>query len=253
MALLQAIPDLRGEDEEQDQVLAVLAGRFSPEDLQLLYQIAIMTRRDLDFAPDARGGFEMALLRMLAFRPTGAPPLVSPPASPGTVRVAASSARAAGTAAAPSTGVGAAAAPPPDAAAAVRVPASAPSADWPSVVAAMALQGPAGQLAAHCVLVGRARDLVKLRLDRAGEVFHRAQLVQKLTQALSLHYGEPVRLEITVADADRIEPTPARQQAQVADERLKAAEQAIDSDPAVLAMRDIFGATVLPGSVKPLK
>ena len=116
----------------------------------------------------------------------------------------------------------------------------------------MALQGPSGQLAAHCVLVGRAKDLVKLRLDRAGDVFHRAQLVQKLTQALSQHFGEPVRLEISVADADRIEPTPARQQAQAADERLKAAEQAIDSDPAVLAMRDIFGATVQPGSVKPL-
>jgi len=46
-----------------------LAAQFAPEDLQLLYQIAIMARRDLDFAPDARGGFEMALLRMLAFRP----------------------------------------------------------------------------------------------------------------------------------------------------------------------------------------
>ena len=253
MALLQAIPDLRGEDEEQDQALAALAGRFSPEDLQLLYQIAIMTRRDLDFAPDARGGFEMALLRMLAFRPAEAPQLASSPAASGAVSVAASGSRAAGPAAAPSTKVGAAATPPPDAAAADRRSASVPSGDWPSVVAAMALQGPAGQLAAHCVLVGRAKDLVKLRLDRAGEVFNRAQLVQKLTQALSLHYGEPVRLEITVADADRIEPTPARQQAQAADERLKAAEQAIDSDPAVLAMRDIFGATVLPGSVKPLK
>jgi len=226
MALLQAIPDLRGEDEEEDRVLAALAGRFTPEDLQLLYQIAIMTRRDLDFAPDARGGFEMALLRMLAFRPE-APPAVSSPAPSGTTHAAASSSRGAG-------------------------PAAAPSGEWPSIVAAMALQGPAGQLAAHCVLIGRVKDLVKLRLDRAGEVFHRAQLVQKLTQALSQHYGAPVRLEITVADADRIEPTPARQQAQVADERLKAAEQAIESDPAVLAMRDIFGATVQPGSVKPL-
>ncbi len=251
MALLQAIPDLRGEDEEQDQVLAALAGRFTPEDLQLLYQIAIMTRRDLDFAPDARGGFEMALLRMLAFRPE-APPGVNSPAPSGTARSAASSARGAGPAATSSARVGAAAPPLPDAAEAVHTPASAPPGDWASVVAAMALQGPAGQLAAHCVLVGRAKDLVKLRLDRAGEVFHRAQLVQKLTQALSQHFGEPVRLEIIVADADRIEPTPARQQAQAADERLKAAEQAIDNDPAVLAMRDIFGATVQPGSVKPL-
>jgi DNA polymerase-3 subunit gamma/tau len=253
MALLQAIPDLRGEDEEQDEALAALAGRFSPEDLQLLYQIAIMTRRDLDFAPDARGGFEMALLRMLAFRPAEAPPLMSSPAPSGAARAAVSTSRAEGPAAAPSTKAGAAPPPPQDAATAVRAPVPAPSGDWPSVVAAMALQGPAGQLAAHCVLAGRAKDLVKLRLDRAGEMFNRPQLVQKLTQALSQHYGEPVRLEITVADTDRIEPTPARQQAQVADERLKAAEQAIESDPAVLAMRDIFGATVLPGSVKPLK
>ena len=251
MALLQAIPDLRGEDEEQDQALAALAGRFTPEDLQLLYQIAIMTRRDLDFAPDARGGFEMALLRMLAFRPE-APPGVNSPVPSGSARAAASSSRGAGPVAGPSTKVGATTVPQPGAAAAVRTVASVPTGDWATVVAAMALQGPAGQLAAHCVLVERVKDLVKLRLDRAGEVFHRAQLVQKLTQALSQHYGEPVRLEISVADADRIEPTPARQQAQAADERLKAAEQAIESDPAVLAMRDIFGATVQPGSVKPL-
>ena len=251
MALLQAIPDLRGEDEEQDQALAALAGRFTPEDLQLLYQIAIMTRRDLDFAPDARGGFEMALLRMLAFRPE-APPGVNSPVPSGSARAAASSSRGAGPVAGPSTKVGATTMPQPVAAAAVRTVPSAPTGDWATVVAAMALQGPAGQLAAHCVLVERVKDLVKLRLDRAGEVFHRAQLVQKLTQALSQHYGEPVRLEISVADADRTEPTPARQQAQAADERLKAAEQAIESDPAVLAMRDIFGATVQPGSVKPL-
>jgi DNA polymerase-3 subunit gamma/tau len=116
----------------------------------------------------------------------------------------------------------------------------------------MALQGPAGQLAAHCVLLGRVNDLVKLRLDPAGEMFNRTQLVQKLTQALSQHFGQPVRLEISVAAAEEVEQTPARQQAQAADERLKAAEQAIDDDPAVRAMRDIFGATVQPGSIRPV-
>jgi DNA polymerase-3 subunit gamma/tau len=213
MALLQALPDLRGEDEEQDVVLAGLAAKFSPEDLQLLYQIAIMARRDLDFAPDARGGFEMALLRMLAFRPESVPSAA--PASP-----------------APRT-----------------VPAAAAS-DWPAIVATLGLQGPAGQLAAHCVLVGREKDLVKLKLDRAGEVFRRPQLEQKLAQALAQHFGQAVRLEISVADETVV--TPARQQAQAADERLKAAEQAIDDDPAVRAMREVFGATVQPGSVKPL-
>ncbi len=72
MALLQALPDLPpGDDEDEDKLLAELAARFTAEDLQLLYQIAINSRRDLDYAPDARAGFEMALLRMLAFRPQG--------------------------------------------------------------------------------------------------------------------------------------------------------------------------------------
>jgi DNA polymerase III subunit gamma/tau len=53
-----------------------------------------------------------------------------------------------------------------------------------------------------------------------------------------------------VSDGD--EDTPARRQAQASDERLRAAEQAIESDPAVRAMREVFGATVQPGSVKPL-
>ncbi len=115
----------------------------------------------------------------------------------------------------------------------------------------LALQGPASQLAAHCVLVGRVNDLVKLRLDPAGDPFNRPQLVQKLAQALSTHFGQPVRLEISQGGAGA-EQTPAREQARAADERLKAAEQAIDADPTVRAMRDIFGATVQPGSVKPL-
>jgi DNA polymerase-3 subunit gamma/tau len=39
--------------------------------VQLFYQIALIGRRDLALAPDARIGFEMALLRMLAFKPAG--------------------------------------------------------------------------------------------------------------------------------------------------------------------------------------
>jgi DNA polymerase-3 subunit gamma/tau len=243
MALLQAIPGLRGEDEEQDQALAALAGDFSPEDLQLLYQIAIMARRDLDFAPDARGGFEMALLRMLSFRPEA--PGAAIPSAPATSssgsRPAAQSSRATASSAAAAVSSAPAA-----------MPAAVPSGDWPAIVASLQLQGPTQQLAAHCVLVGRVKDLVRLRLDPAGDAFNRPQLVQKLTQALSQHYGEPVRLEINIGERAGVEATPARQQAQAADERLKAAENAIDGDPAVRAMRETFGATVHPGSVKPL-
>lgn len=46
-----------------------LARKLSAEDAQLFYQAALMGRKDLAITPDARMGFEMTLLRMLAFRP----------------------------------------------------------------------------------------------------------------------------------------------------------------------------------------
>ena len=48
--------------------VAPFAARFSPEDVQLYYQIALLGGRDLQYAPDARVGFEMTLIRMAAFR-----------------------------------------------------------------------------------------------------------------------------------------------------------------------------------------
>jgi len=45
------------------------ASRFHPERVQLLYQIALLTKQDMQLAPDIRIGFEMALMRMLAFQP----------------------------------------------------------------------------------------------------------------------------------------------------------------------------------------
>src|SRR5699024_9831732 len=49
--------------------VAELAAQLQPEDVQLFYQLAARGRRDLGLAPDARTGFEMTLLRMLAFHP----------------------------------------------------------------------------------------------------------------------------------------------------------------------------------------
>jgi len=233
MSLLQVLPELQTDAVDEDGALSALAARFAPEDLQLCYQIAIMSRRDLDYAPDARGGFEMALLRMLAFRPLSTAEDERPAGRATTRRTAG-----AATVAMPAN-TGAAA-----------PPAVESGSEWPAMLAALDLQGPARQLANHCVLTSRSGDVLRLRLDRSGEMFRRPQLEQKLAQALSTQQGRPLRIEISVSDV--AEDTPARRQALVSDERLRAAEEAIETDPAVRAMREVFGATVQPGSVKPL-
>lgn len=69
VALGQMLPDAVDNSlGDSDRVLA-LAQALSAEDTQLYYQIALHGRRDLPYAADPRSGFEMTLLRMLAFRP----------------------------------------------------------------------------------------------------------------------------------------------------------------------------------------
>ncbi|MGL6223357.1 MAG: DNA polymerase III subunit gamma/tau, partial [Steroidobacteraceae bacterium] len=221
MALLQALPDLPpGDDEDEDRLLAELSAKFSPADVQLLYQIAINSRRDLDYAPDARAGFEMALLRMLAFRPQGlVPPAAATPPAATTGRAAV--ARGVSAPAARHSAV----APEPEPA---RTPERAPpvATDWDGIVTALGLQGTARHFAANCVLLERKAGVVRLRLDPAGESFRRPQIETRLAEALSQYFGEPLRLEITQAEAPGEILTPAKRDAIAADDRQRAAEAA---------------------------
>ncbi|HIE54749.1 MAG TPA: DNA polymerase III subunit gamma/tau, partial [Chromatiaceae bacterium] len=69
IALAQAVPEAVNDEMADREAVLALAERLSPEDVQLYYQIALIGRRDLPLATTPRGGFEMVLLRMLAFRP----------------------------------------------------------------------------------------------------------------------------------------------------------------------------------------
>ena len=69
VALAQTVPATLDAMHAERERFAHWAALASPADVQLFYQIGLMCRRDLPYAPDARSGLEMALLRMLAFRP----------------------------------------------------------------------------------------------------------------------------------------------------------------------------------------
>jgi len=69
ISVAQAIPDASEASYlDRDQVIT-LTKQISAEQLQLLYQIAILGRRDLYLAPEEFAGFTMTLLRMLSFAP----------------------------------------------------------------------------------------------------------------------------------------------------------------------------------------
>ena len=131
-----------GDDVSDRDEIVALASKMSAEDTQLFYQIALLGRRDLDLAPEPRGGFEMVLLRMLAFHPASAAPQQSPPVAGGARPASAP----AGAGARTLTAVPSAK---PVASASV-VPAAAPapaSNEWGEVVAALNLRGAVRRLA----------------------------------------------------------------------------------------------------------
>jgi DNA polymerase-3 subunit gamma/tau len=245
VALRQAVPGL-GEDEVwSSAALDDLASRVPPEDVQLFYQVAILGRRDLPHAPEPRAGFEMVLLRMLAFRPAAAAmtpvsaggsraPAPAKPVAP--VRTAGSPGEAAGDAVA-------------------RPAALAPAgdldvSDWRALLDRAGVQGAARQLASHCTVISFAGDLLRLRLDARGAALRTRQQEQKLVQALSRAAGRELRLDFEVAE-DAGE-TPARQDAREQQARIEQAREALERDPTVQALKDRFGAVIQPDSVKPV-
>ena len=84
VAILQAVPEALDKGVSHYSALLALAQAVSREDTQLFYQICLLGRKDLHLAPDLKSGFEMIMLRALAFRPL--PPnktVAAPPAAPG--------------------------------------------------------------------------------------------------------------------------------------------------------------------------
>ncbi|MGB6488402.1 MAG: DNA polymerase III subunit gamma/tau, partial [Steroidobacteraceae bacterium] len=251
IALKQVVKDFDGDDLYAPELLERLARAIPPEDVQLYYQTAIVGRRDLALAPDPRTGFEMALLRMIAFRPQAGAGEPRVPGSPPSSKSAVSGP--ATTLAAPKPGSSAAAPVSAMALAADAPPRAAQGGaqDWAAIIAATELQGAARQLATHCVLVGREGAVVRLALDPRSKFMRTAAVEEKLAQALAKYYGEPVRLEFTAVLPQA--ETPAQAGQRVSQEEAESARRAFASDPGVQGFRDRFGATMLPETIRPVK
>jgi DNA polymerase-3 subunit gamma/tau len=239
IGLRQAVSDYEGDELYAPEVIERLARALSPEDVQLFYQTAVTGKRDLPLAPDPRSGFEMTLLRMVAFRPAGAP-AGAHASAPGAPRSAAPAPAAAAGSASAAANPGA------EEAALSSAPQS-----WVSIVNALELTGAARQLAGHCVLIARAGAVVRLALDPHNQQLRTPAQEEKLAQALSRHFGEPIRLEFQQAGAAGETPALAAQRA--SQQELSSARRAFEADPGVQGLRERFGATVLPDTVRPLK
>jgi DNA polymerase-3 subunit gamma/tau len=227
IAVAQTLPDALDENLDEREAVLELAEQMAAEDVQLFYQIGLLGRRDLQMAPDLRGGLEMVLLRMLAFRPLSAEeqPRAQQPQQSHVVPQ-------------PDHQVKKAAQAPVQARSRPATPAN----DWRGLVESMQLKGVLRELAMNCALNNHDGDSWKLVLDTSHQQLLSKARQQRLESALCEVLQRKVHVEIEVQGGT--DDTPAQQQLNEAEARQADAVTAIESDANVKAIQKVFDATL---------
>ena len=260
LALIKQVPAAWVELMGDKSRLTALADSFSPEDLQLYYQIGLTGRRDLPLAPEPRTGLEMVLLRMLAFRPAGTEVMSPTPAAGTPTQKPAPVSKPSATpteSARPAAEPVPAARPepasmvaPPDSVATAAAPTQV-SQDWYQIAAGLQLTGVMQQLVAHCILQELTDSQIRLALATTSAPLLNKEREASLRDALQSYFGRSLKVQIELKDTEG--ESPAARDARLQAERQAEAEAAIESDPNVQSILDAFDAEVQPNSVHPIE
>ena len=254
------------------------ARRLRPEVVQLWYQMAVNGRRDLYLAPSPRAGFEMSVLRMLAFRPAAAGQVLAE--SPGTVEVARPSATTAAAAALPPSKpattkpeVAAAIAKPAITAAvepvAKSLPPSAPitvaasieaaslgtaviatAEEWLQFAGNSGMKGAARQLAENAAFVGYGDGVLTLSLDAGFDYLRSEKSLAELSGVLAARLGAAPSVVFDHAVGGESETLQQRSHRE-RNIRQSADEENFMNNPDVQRLIQQHGARLVPDSIRP--
>ena len=258
--------------------------KIPPEEVQLLYEIALRGRRDLEYAPDPQTAFEMCMIRMLNFypadgesqsappqatRPPPTPPVpapkppLKPPLAPPSQ--AAPGQRPAGRTVATSVPDSQTNSP---ANSPTNSPANSPAAAaatpdttaekqlgewWLEQYSQLELRGLARQIAKHCTPLHNGPTGLTLALDPAyaqllSDPEKSAKIRQELRDALQQHLGKAFSLNL-VGHGNGAAKTAAASERLQQRQAQEKARRLLSEDQNVRLMKELFDATLDPDSV----
>ncbi|HAN28198.1 MAG TPA: hypothetical protein DCP75_10855 [Haliea salexigens] len=290
VAVAQMLPDHVDTSRGDAERVVGLAAALTAEDVQLFYQMALNGKRDLPHAADPRSGFEMTVLRMLAFRPALLPDDGSLPSVEGEPSASRPGTGGASAGAAASSVVGSVAAatqaqaPPPSpasiapqmqrAAAQPEAPipepvvpqppapvasmqldrSSSPAlttcAEWPDLLARLGLAGMVLSIASHCALEQQQGSEFRFVLDDNQLGLFNPGHAERIRLALQNYFDTPV--SVSIEPGRPAGETPAMRLAREREERQREAEAAIESDVRVQQLIQRFDGELDRGSITPL-
>jgi len=237
----QIIPEQKNSNELQE-----IAEKFSASDIQLFYQIALIGRRDLTFAPSPQLGFEMTMLRMLAFQPTtnNEQPTrqIQKEINPEEIKTAEAKENT-------------------DTKNNIIAPISEQknilnnlannncnNQDWNSILAALKLSGMSSALVANCTLKNISEHKIELLLAEKHAALLTEKLKERVQDALIAYLKQPIKLIITLT-TDSL-PTPAKEKKQEQQKRHEAATVALEQDQGIKKIIATFNAKLDDQSIE---
>ena len=223
----------------QEYDLSDYKDSFDPEEIQLNYQISIMGRRDLDLAPSHKIGFEMCLLRMIAFKPeldlhrstkvTKKEHNIKPD---GRSKETAKNVNK-------------------EEETREKEPSNKnlDNIIWSDLVNELELKGTSRVLADNCDLIKQENNKIFLMLDEKSQSYNNKERQSALSEALSSYYGKKIDVDISVGESKN--ETPNQEKIRKKDEILKKAKEDLEIDPGIRDIKNIFsGASFDSDSVK---
>lgn len=221
LAIAQVVPDAVSLDDQ----LKAISQQFDASEIQLYYQIALLGRRDMSLTPQSYQGFEMTLLRMLAFQPEHAEPtvqknnhkqVVAPAKIEAVEKVEKNEQAEAST--------------------------SEITINWRELLPKLELSGMAYALAANCTLEKATDECVTLSLSHTHQPMLSPKLIERLIEALSRHFKKSMKLFINTTTESIA--TPLKQQQEEQNEKFKAAKETILNNEKIKKLIDLYDATV---------
>jgi len=254
LSLAQIVPQSINENIPEYKQIIALSKKFSPDEIQLYYQIALNGRDDLGLAPDEYAGFTMTLMRMLAFIPenlSGNTKVSAPPSDLNSI------------AQTPKINKNFSVAPdsnsehiPPAVLNNVKEPntysndAGQSDIHWPSLVNQLKLNGMAKMLAQNCEIKNYSTGNLELCLLAEHKHLLEKRYQDKVKAALNEHFGNNIYLKFSVGTVTGI--TPAELDNRERKKKQQQAITAIESDPIVRQLMDDFDAKLTNSLIKPI-
>ena len=243
--------DILSEIDLNKQDMLTLMDLLSEEDLQMLYQIGLIAKRDMELAPSLSSGFDMALLRMVAFIPNDLdqvkkkvePETVgeeksindSPMNSNEESEIDVTS----------------------ENKEAINLESQEPepeeldisSKNWKSIFDQLELDPGTKQLASHCYFMSVDETVIYLSMPEEKLILFSGKHRKQLQDALTKFYGIQCNLFLEAGDFSKDSPNEIKEEEKRKD--LKKAQKEIEEDPNVQSLVEAFGAKVIESSVEP--